>query len=109
MFRPKEFTDQEQIIALCLDGLGMRYEQQQAFGKYTVDFFIPDLSLVIEADGIYGHLKKADSERDAELIAFPEVERIFHINAQKKENIEKILLEFMVCLELSEYLINTQI
>ena len=66
--KPTDFTNQENIIADCLSEMGMRFEQQKQFYTYTVDFWIPDLKFVIEADGVYGHLKKRDMQRDITLM-----------------------------------------
>ena len=48
-----------------------------------MDFWIPELSMVIEADGQMGHLRKADAKRDAELLAGedPKVSQVVHIAA----------------------------
>ena len=87
--RPTEYTKQENIIAACLSELGFRFEQQTQFGSYQVDFWIPELKLVIEADGVYGHLKKRDIRRDTFLMNEPEIENIFHIKVQTKFNIQE--------------------
>lgn len=85
--KPTDFTNQENIIADCLSELGFRYEQQVHFGKYRVDFWIPELSLVIEADGVYGHLKKRDIQRDTELMDINDIGNIFHIRADTKKRV----------------------
>jgi len=48
-----------------------------------VDFWIPELSIVIEADGQVGHLRKADAKRDAELLAGQDtkISQVVHISA----------------------------
>ena len=61
---PKDYTAQENLIAKCLSNFGVRYDQQYEFFPYTVDFFLPELDMIIEADGIHGHLNKRDSKRD---------------------------------------------
>ena len=65
---PRDFTKQENLIAECLDEFGIRYEQQLEFFPYIVDFFVAELEMVIEADGIYGHLQKKDKKRDEYLL-----------------------------------------
>ena len=60
---------------------------------YTVDFWIPSLGMVIEADGVYGHFKKQDEKRDKDLIAYPEIESVMHIKENTKPSVEKKLLE----------------
>jgi len=56
MILPRDYTPQENLIAECLSEFGIRYDQQVDFSPYTADFHIPDLYMVIEADGKYGHL-----------------------------------------------------
>lgn len=84
---PTEYTEQENVIAKCLSELGFRYEQQTPFGQYRVDFWIPELGLVIEADGVYGHLKKRDIQRDTDLMDHSEIGNIFHIRADTKKRV----------------------
>ena len=85
---PKDYTTQENIIAGCLDEFGIRFEQQFSFSPYTVDFFIPDLSMVVEADGKYGHLQKRDVKRDVDLARNHGVEYLLHIRYFTKEKIK---------------------
>ena len=72
MFLPKDYTLQENLIAECLSEFGLRYEQQHMFWPYTVDFYILELRMIIEADGRYGHLRKNDIKRDKELLKLME-------------------------------------
>ena len=88
---PKDYTKQENLIADCLDFFGMRYEQQCEFGPYTTDFYIPDIKMVIEADGKYGHLYKKDVKRDHVLIIDHGVEYILHVRDSTKERIKNTL------------------
>jgi len=89
--KPTDFTNQENIIADCLSDMGMRFEQQKQFYTYTVDFWIPDLKFVIEADGVYGHLKKRDMQRDMKLMENSSIEYIFHIRAETKLRVQEEL------------------
>jgi very-short-patch-repair endonuclease len=88
---PKDYTRQENLIADCLDDLGLRYEQQYAFFPYTVDFYIPEIELVIEADGKYGHFRKRDGNRDFALSNEHGVSYILHIRDFTKERIKEML------------------
>ena len=88
---PKDFTPQEQIIAQVLDEFGIRYSQGQFFLRYVVDFWIPELGLVIEADGVYGHLKKRDAARDMELMGHNSIEWVLHITKTTKQEIKEEL------------------
>ena len=89
---PSDFTKQENIIAEVLSECGLRYKEQENIGKYYADFFVPELNTVIEADGIYGHLKKADLKRDNALIDFG-VNQVIHISSSTKEKVKKELME----------------
>ena len=92
---PKDFTTQEQLVAQCLDELGLRYAQQVEIDRYTVDFLVED-DIVVEADGYYGHSRKSDNKRNAILLEYKE--RIVHITSQTKEQI-KLEIEVALCLE----------
>ena len=83
-YLPKDYTKQEQLIAEELSELGLRYDQQVEVYPYTIDFFVPELGMVIEADGIYGHLKKRDVKRDADIMRIYGVEHILHIKENSK-------------------------
>ena len=88
---PKDYTDQENIIAECLSEYGLRYDQQYEFWPYTTDFYISEIKMVIEADGTYGHLKKRDLQRDMDLVNKHEVYYILHIEHEKKDEIKETL------------------
>ena len=88
---PKDYTDQENIIAECLSEFGLRYEQQYEFSPYTADFYIPELKMVIEADGKYGHLHKRDVKRDVFLSKCDNVDYILHIRDFTKAKIKETL------------------
>ena len=88
---PRDYTEQENIIADCLSEFGLRYEQQYDMWPYTVDFYIPEIKMVIEADGKYGHLKKRDAKRDLELTKVYEVPYLLHIKAFTKLEIKDLL------------------
>ena len=88
---PKDYTKQENIIAECLDKAGLRHAPQYEIFPYTVDFYIPELKIVIEADGKMGHLKKRDKKRDVYLIEQFDVNYVLHIKELTKEKIEEKL------------------
>ena len=90
---PKDYTHQENLIAAELSRLGLRYDQQVEVSPYTVDFFIPELGMIIEADGIYGHLQKRDIKRDADLMRIYGIENILHIKDSTKEGVRDILCQ----------------
>tara|TARA_R100000322_G_scaffold21570_1_gene14191 strand:+ start:2229 stop:2534 length:306 start_codon:yes stop_codon:yes gene_type:complete len=88
---PRDYTDQENLIARCLDEFGLRYEQQAYYHPYIVDFYVPELKMVIEADGVYGHLGKRDRKRDKDLQSIEDIEYIVHIKEKTLEKIKDIL------------------
>ena len=90
---PKDYTKQEQLIAAELSRLGLRYDQQVEVHPYTVDFFIPELGMIIEADGIYGHLQKRDTQRDANLLRTYGIDNILHIKDNTKEGVKNTLCQ----------------
>jgi len=89
--RLRDYTRQENIIAEYLSEFGIRYTQQYEFFPYTVDFYIPDLKMVVEADGKYGHFQKREVGRDRELVDWYGIEYVLHIKETTKEEIKKIL------------------
>ena len=91
MILPRDYTQQENIIAECLSEFGIRYDQQVEFAPYTADFHIPELYMVIEADGKHGHLRKRDIKRDDFLSKQVGIEYILHIREFTKERIKDIL------------------
>ena len=98
-FLPRDYTSQENIIADCLSVFGLRYDQQVEFCQYTADFYIPEIRMIIEADGKYGHLKKRDVTRDLHLNEHDEVDYILHIKDQTKEKIKETLWQGLNKLE----------
>ena len=88
---PRDFTKQENIIAECLSDLGLRYTEQYEFYPYMVDFYIPELIMVVEADGTYGHLKKRDLKRDGKLQEYDEIKHILHIKETTYTDIKDFL------------------
>lgn len=91
---PRDFTQQENLVAEVLSELGIGYAQQVEFGTYTVDFFLPDNGVVIEADGFWGHLRKADRKRDTELKTNTEIKDILHISSTTKSGILQEIQEY---------------
>ena len=50
--------------------------------------------MVVEADGIYGHLSKRDAQRDKELLLLEDIEYIIHIKEKTLKKVkEKLWLE----------------
>ena len=88
---PKDHTPQEQAIASILDEFGLRYDAQHPFGTYTVDFWIPEINMVVEADGFYGHHKPRDVKRDMDLMGIPSIDHVLHITDVSYKDIKETL------------------
>lgn len=92
----KDYTDQENLIARVLSKIGVRYDQQVRLSRekgkndLVVDFYLPETNIVIEADGGFGHSRKANKKRDEELLNLG-IENIIHIKFNVEEEIEKEL------------------
>jgi very-short-patch-repair endonuclease len=63
----RDNTPQEKLLKKVIEENGLLYEYQVRMGQYTIDFFLPELDVIIEADGVFGHLNKRDRKRDADL------------------------------------------
>ena len=59
-----------------------------------VDFLLED-TIILEADGYYGHLHKRDRRRDDDLLLYGDgtFERIVHIKGQERDDIMEELIE----------------
>jgi|TARA_R110000824_G_scaffold98088_1_gene234115 very-short-patch-repair endonuclease len=96
---PRDYTKQELVIAEVLSDLGLRYDTQVHVSKYVADFFVPELGMIIEADGIYGHLKKRDIKRDADLMRIYGIKNILHIKDNSKTGVTDTLWQALNKLE----------
>lgn len=59
-----ERTEIEKMVASELDDMEIDYTEQKHLGHWTVDFYIPDRRLVVEADGTYWHNLDKVEKRD---------------------------------------------
>ena len=87
---PRDYTKQENIIADTLSEFGLRYDQQVPIDKYTADFYVAEIGLVIEADGVFGDLRYRDATRDAEIMRIFGISNILHIKETTKESIREV-------------------
>ena len=88
---PRDYTSQENTIAKILDEFVLRYDTQHFFVQYIADFWVPEIGMIIEADGVYGHLQKRDIKRDTELMALPMVDSVLHIKETSYKDIKETL------------------
>lgn len=87
-------TKQEVYLRDAIEDQGFRYvEQCNWFNPYVVDFYIPELLMVIEADGPYGHSQKRDAKRDMDLMGWSQVEYVLHIKSYTKHGVEDELCQ----------------
>ena len=96
---PKDFTNQENILADILSELGIRYERQYQVGKYILDFFLPEPEQIcIEADGpTLNHYGKKAKKRDQDLLDMG-VLKVIHLKSQTRQRLKDELLE-KLCLD----------
>ena len=97
----KFWTNQEKLIQRCIEETGLRYISQARFGTYNVDFYLPEIEVVVEADGPFGHLAKRDAERDAKLRGMG-IEDIWHFRENTLETIKERLWQEVNKLEPSQ-------
>lgn len=64
----KTGTKLEALVAALLDSAGVEFVSQHQIGTKIVDFFIPSVNAVIEADGVYWHRDRPNDERDGYLL-----------------------------------------
>lgn len=65
---PRAGTQPEQIMAAILEWAGVEFEGQRRFGRYVVDFYLPQSCAVLEVDGRYWHRDRPPEQRDAALL-----------------------------------------
>ena len=89
----KDFTPQEELTADILTEYGIRFIQQWSVPStnYTADFYIPELHMVLECDGVIGHLRKADAKRTEVILqkATDEVKQVARVDAMTKSKLKE--------------------
>lgn len=91
------FTNKQIEINNWINEIGFQTEMEKVFGKYCVDFYLPELNWVIELDG-FGHWPKKEKKRDDYLCTNFGIDDIIHIEYKKakKEYVEQIIKEAIV-------------
>lgn len=56
-------TNFERAVRFAIETTGYFFEQEVQFGRYSADFYLPTVKIVIEADGDYWHVSRKDSNR----------------------------------------------
>ena len=97
-------TLQEHYISKILDSLGQEYKQRvvvhiRGTYFYTWDFFLKELGLVIQADGINGHGNKYSLTDDVLQCRLRYLKNIFHIKVDTEEEIKDVIGRALTCLK----------
>jgi very-short-patch-repair endonuclease len=88
----KDDTKQERLVADALEECGYAFMIQcDWFKPYIVDFYLPELGMVVEADGHYGHFSKRDKQRDLDLQNSSMVEYVLHVTGTNLKDIKEEL------------------
>lgn len=97
LYRPGWFQSSNEIlVALELIRQGLKVRHQVKYGRWKVDFVIPEWKVILEVDGVLyhkGERKEKDKIRDAAIIAHlgPEWEIIRISEDMLKKNIQKLV------------------
>ena len=79
-------TGPEIKVEQYVKSFGLDYEKQFKIGRHFVDFYIPEISLAIEADGSFWHQdQNRDINRDKEIIKQMDDISIIHIHFTHKQ------------------------
>ena len=101
LFRRRELrrkqTKQEEILWECLRNrkMGIKFKRQYSIGGYVLDFYCPEIKLVIELDGRQ-HLEKENYLYDKERTDYLEILdcRVLRFkNKELENNLNKVLLK----------------
>jgi hypothetical protein len=89
-------TIQEHYISKILDSLEQEYQQRvvvhiRGTYFYTWDFFLRDIGLVIQADGVNGHGTRYSLTDDVLQCRLKYLKNILHIDVETKEEIRDII------------------
>ncbi|MCX6751568.1 MAG: endonuclease domain-containing protein [Candidatus Nomurabacteria bacterium] len=99
LYRRKELrknqTKQEEILWKCIRNrkLGVKFRRQYSVGGYVLDFYCPEIKLVIEIDGIQ-HSRKEEVLYDQERTEYLEVldcNVLRFKNIEIEKNLERVL------------------
>jgi len=84
-------TSIEKKVEKWLKLIGIKYEKQFRIGKNFIDFAIPSMNLLIEADGAYWHKKQSiDIKRDINILSHIPDATIIHIHFADKRFTPKL-------------------
>lgn len=67
-FKYRGDTTLEERVRMALNALGIKFEREYPISRYSIDFYLTDYHIALEADGEYWH--RIAAERDARRDAF---------------------------------------
>ena len=91
----RNHTPQEKLVRRILEENGLLYQYQMDIGQYTVDFYLPELQVIVEADGVFGHLQRRDKKRDLNLASMG-YHTVWHL---KETTISELRNEFNILMK----------
>tara|TARA_Y100000034_G_C6905543_1_gene420031 strand:+ start:4345 stop:4665 length:321 start_codon:yes stop_codon:yes gene_type:complete len=89
-------TPQEKLVQRVIEEAGLSFEYQVPVGQYTLDFYLPEFEVAVEADGPFGHHKKKDFDRTMHLVDLGAVRDVWRI---KSQTLGKIREEFQAYID----------
>jgi len=95
-------TPIEKKVRNSLMKLHINFTQEFQIERYSIDFFLPDLNICLEADGIYWHDPAKDAKRDKKLRKLGyKIIRLKESDILNTDNIENFILASLETVALS--------
>lgn len=64
-FAKTSLTRPHRILIRICEELGLEWEDETRFGRYSLDVYVPGMKLCLECDGVYFHSLPGAAEKDA--------------------------------------------
>lgn len=81
-----KLTNLERIIDVYLHANNIEHLHEHKIGNYSVDFYLPKVNQILEADSYYWHLGKDEDKRDKEIMKLLQGVNITHLTEQSLLN-----------------------
>lgn len=92
--RKTTLTRPHRIGIRVVDKLGIRWEDEKRFGRYSIDIYLPDYNIALECDGEYFHqlpgVPEKDARRDRELFLKYGIVTVRYTDTEINENHHKV-------------------
>lgn len=88
-------TDIEAIMERVLQELGVSYRWEQRFGKYWVDFYLPDHKIAIECDEPVWHDVVRDAKKDKWIMEQYQIPVIRFLGQDIKQRCHDLVLSIL--------------